>query len=79
MVSNFGTHYKGFKTLDISFAIGKKRVLLHGIQQGSVREVKTVNWIKKQEDQAQLSMIFVQEMDTEDDMLLYSMEMDTKR
>lgn len=46
-----------FNTLEMSFNMGKQRVALQGIKQGSVREVKTVNWIKRKEKKAQLSMI----------------------
>lgn len=46
-----------FKTLEMSFTMGKHKVVLKGIQQGSLREVKTVKWLKRKEEQAQLSMI----------------------
>ncbi|CAL9223350.1 unnamed protein product, partial [Arabidopsis halleri] len=45
------------KKLEMSFWWKNKKVLLHGIKQGSVREVKTLKIQKLQEGEAQISMI----------------------
>ncbi|KAG7570699.1 Retrotransposon gag domain [Arabidopsis thaliana x Arabidopsis arenosa] len=45
------------KKLEMSFLWKNKKVLLHGLKQGSVREVKTIKMSKLQEEQAQISMI----------------------
>jgi len=44
--------------LEMSFVAGHKKVLLHGIKPGSVREVKALKFNKKQESQVQISMIY---------------------
>ncbi|KAL1188159.1 hypothetical protein V5N11_003190 [Cardamine amara subsp. amara] len=56
-----------FNTLDMSFTVGKQRIALQGIKPGSVREVKTVNWKKRQEEHAQFSMIFVHNVEAEEE------------
>lgn len=65
-----------FKTLEMGFVYKKKKVLLHGIKAGSVREVKAVKLNKKRESQAQISMIYVQNVDAEqnNDMMVCSLE-----
>ena len=45
------------KKLEMSFVTDNTRVRLHGIKQGSVREVKTLKFNKQQESQVQISMI----------------------
>ncbi|KAG7552546.1 Retrotransposon gag domain [Arabidopsis thaliana x Arabidopsis arenosa] len=63
-----------FKKLEMQFRLGHKKVLLQGIRQGSVRDVKALKLIKLREDQVQPSMICVHEVPTEKPMLMCSLE-----
>jgi len=60
--------------LEMSFVTGHKKVLLHGIKQGSVREVKTLKFNKKQESQVQILMIYAQTRNKANTMQLESNE-----
>lgn len=53
-----------FRKLEMQFKWGHKKVLLHGIKEGSVREMKTNILNKLREEHAQLSMLYI--MDTAD-------------
>lgn len=56
-----------FKKLEMKFMMGKKKVLLLGIQQGSVREVKANKLNKIQEEQAHVTMVCAQDTSLEMD------------
>jgi len=48
-----------FKQLDMKFRYGNQKVWLHGIKEGSVREVKAQKLHKLQEEEVQLAMLYV--------------------
>ncbi|KAG7579311.1 Integrase catalytic core [Arabidopsis thaliana x Arabidopsis arenosa] len=50
-----------FKKLEMRFKINNQKVLLHGLKEGSVREVKAQKLQKLQDNQVQLAMLCVQE------------------
>lgn len=63
-----------FKKLEMQFKLGHKNIILHGIKQGSVREMKAAKLNKLTEDQVQLAMIYAQTSVEEDQMMLCSVE-----
>ncbi|KAL1224617.1 putative mitochondrial protein [Cardamine amara subsp. amara] len=63
-----------FKKLYMKFTYEKQKVLLHGLEQGSVREVKASKISKKQTDQVQLSMICVRDQTEESHVKLCAIE-----
>ena len=64
-----------FQNLTMQFKMGRKGVLLHGIKDGSVREVKSAKLNRLRESEVQLTMISVQRIDTELQASAYTMEM----
>ncbi|KAL1218315.1 hypothetical protein V5N11_022859 [Cardamine amara subsp. amara] len=57
----------------MKFVVNRLKVVLHGLHQGSVREVKALKLKKIQEEQAQLAMICVQDIHHEEDMVICSL------
>lgn len=49
-----------FQNLTMLFKMDRRKVLLHGIREGSIREVKAAKLKKHQENSVQLSMICTQ-------------------
>ncbi|CAL9222412.1 unnamed protein product [Arabidopsis halleri] len=73
-LETLGPITRDFKKLEMQFRIGHKKVLLQGIRQGSVRDVKARKLHKLREDQVQPSMKCVHEVPTEEPMLMCSSE-----
>lgn len=63
-----------FLKLEIKFKWTKQKVVFHGLKQGSVKEVKTLNMNKIREKCAQFSMIFVPENNKQEQMSLCSLD-----
>ena len=55
-----------FQNLTMQFKMGKKSVLLHGIKDVSIRELKSAKLNKLREEDVQLAMISVNHMDDEE-------------
>ncbi|XP_010507136.1 PREDICTED: uncharacterized protein LOC104783713 [Camelina sativa] len=72
-----GTITWNFDTLEMSFKWGLKNVHLRGIKQGFVREVKATKLNKMKEKDVQLSMICVEQVPEESEVMLCSVEMQT--
>ena len=62
------------KKLEMSFVTDNTRVRLHGIKQGSFREVKTLKFNQKQESQVQISMICANTIIAEPDIQLCAIQ-----
>lgn len=54
-----------FQRLTMQFSMGQRRVLLHGIKEGSVRELKAVKLNKLKEENVQIAMISVHQEEDE--------------
>lgn len=63
----------------MQFKMGKKIVLLHGIKDDSVRELKSAKLNKLREADVQLAMISVNLVDNEEQAHAYSLEVQTKQ
>lgn len=63
-----------FKTLKMRFKWGAKTVQLHGLKQGSIREVKAVKLNKLREEEMQLSMLCAHQIVEEGEVRLCSLE-----
>ncbi|KAG7585117.1 Retrotransposon gag domain [Arabidopsis thaliana x Arabidopsis arenosa] len=68
-----------FDILEMQFNHASKRVCLHGIKQGSVREVKAIKVNELQEEQVQLSMICVHNLPIEETVTIGSIEVDQQQ
>lgn len=66
-----------FQNLTMQFKMGKKNVLLHGIKDGSVRELKAAKLNKLRESEVQLAMISVHQVDNEEQATAYALELQT--
>lgn len=58
----------------MQFKINKKRVVLHGIKEGNLKEVKTTKMDKLQEDHAQISMIYVHQAESSEEVEVCSLD-----
>lgn len=65
-----------FLQSEMQFKVEKKRVVLHGIKEGNIKEVKTTKMDKLCDDQAQISLIYIQQADMRDEVELYAVEGD---
>lgn len=69
-----------FQNLTMQFKMGKKSVLLHGIKNGSVREMKSAKLNKLREEEVQLAMISVHSSDKEEEEAsVFSLELQTDK
>ncbi|CAA7040954.1 unnamed protein product [Microthlaspi erraticum] len=63
-----------FQKLEMGFKYGHAKVLLHGIKEGSVRQIKAAKLNKLRETDVQLAMIYVQDYCPGDEVSLYSLD-----
>ena len=63
-----------FQQLTMKFRRGNKFVLLHGLTQGSVRELRAQKLNLDKDDIVQVSMIMVQQSDTEFQISIHSLD-----
>lgn len=73
-LSTLGPITWDFLKLEMQFRLNNKRVALHGIKEGGVTKVDATRMDKLQEEQSQISMIYIQQKECEEEPELYTIE-----
>lgn len=73
-LSTLGPITWGFSQLEMQFKINNKRVVLHGIKEGNLNEVKATKMDKLQNEQAQISMIYVHQAELREEVEVCALE-----